>query len=335
MGNLTERQLIKSIRKQSLQTTEDLVRGIGDDCSVFGKLKETAWLISTDMLVDTIHFDRAWHDPKRLGRKCIAVNLSDIAAMGGVPRFLLISISVPDGFSFKWLDEWFEGVREILAEYDCLLIGGDTVTGKELNISITVLGNQSCDRILYRNGAKKGDIVYVSGELGSSAAGLWLFQNNKRLHLDICEDEYTEMCSAHLNPVPQVELGKLLCRSGCVSAMQDISDGLATDLSHICQESEVRALIHENKLPCLPELEILCKNQNIKRNDLILKGGEDYQLVFTVYEDRCKELEDLIEQHLDISITAIGKISEGRGVLLETIESEKVDITFQGYEHGL
>ncbi len=332
---MSERELIDRIRKNSTQSADDLIRGIGDDCSVFGSKGKTEWLVSTDMLVDTFHFDRTWHDPKLLGRKCIAVNLSDIAAMGGDPRFVLLSVSVPKGFSSEWIEIWFEGVKEILAEFNCLLIGGDTVTGKELNFSITVIGTPSCERVLYRDGAKEGDLVYVSGTLGNSAAGLLLCKNYGDLKEEEQNEAYRDFYSAHLDPIPQVELGKLLCRSGYVSAMQDISDGLATDLSHICHESNVRAIIQEDKLPCLPVIDKLCDEQGVGKLDLIIRGGEDYQLVFTVSRDSAKELEKHAKTQQTGVITCVGEICKGRGVQLRSQTDEMREITFQGYEHYL
>ncbi len=335
MSEYTERQLINRIREYAGATADDLIRGIGDDCSVFGKPGQGPWLVSTDMLVDSVHFDRSWHDPRLLGRKCVAVNLSDIAAMGGDPRFLLVSVSVPGGFSPEWLTTWFEGVMEILAEYNCLLIGGDTVTGKELTFSITVIGTQLPEGVLYRSGAKEGDSVYVSGRLGSSAAGLALLKKIQQDEIQTKRDVWDELFNAHLNPVPQVELGKLLCKSGFVTAMQDISDGLSTDLSHICHESEVGAVIYEEKLPSLPLLDPLCKEYAMEQRDLVLKGGEDYQLVFTIQEGREKEVENLVAQHLQVPISPIGEICSGQGVVLQSIGGGAIDITFLGYEHSL
>lgn len=174
-GKITEREIIKKIRENAVISADGLVRGIGDDCSVFGE-PGASWLVSTDMLVDSVHFDRSWHEPHLLGRKSVAVNLSDIAAMGGAPKFMLISMSLPAGIGDAWILSWFEGVTEILEEHDCLLIGGDTVSGGELSFSLTVLGTQLPEGPIYRSGAREGESVYVSGALGSSAAGLALLR---------------------------------------------------------------------------------------------------------------------------------------------------------------
>ena len=330
---LFERDLIDHIRKNAATSFVDgLIKGIGDDCSVFGKSTSAAWLVSTDMLVDGVHFNREWHPPRLLGRKSIAVNLSDIAAMGGIPRFFLLSVCLPPWLSPEWLFKWLEGVSSILSEYDCVLIGGDTVSGKELNISVTVLGEQHPAGIIYRTGAGVGDTVYVSGPLGSSAAGLEILKRTvkDRLQKNISWEIFKK---THLDPIPQVQLGQVLCASGCVSAMQDISDGLATDLSHICKESGVGAVIREQKLPHLPVLDEVCEALQLHKSDCILRGGEDYQLVFCVSRGREKNLEEFVKRAGDYVVYPVGTIEKGRGVFLENHKGERRDITFQGYEH--
>ncbi len=331
-GKITEREIIKKIRENAVISADGLVRGIGDDCSVFGE-PGASWLVSTDMLVDSVHFDRSWHEPHLLGRKSVAVNLSDIAAMGGAPKFMLISMSLPAGIGDAWILSWFEGVTEILEEHDCLLIGGDTVSGGELSFSLTVLGTQLPEGPIYRSGAREGESVYVSGALGSSAAGLALLRKIQQRKIAEKRSEWEEVLSAHLNPSPQIELGKLLCRSRYVSAMQDISDGLATDLGHICCESGVRAEIEEDKLPSLALLDGLCSSYDMVKRDLLLRGGDDYQLVFTVKKGCEGELETLVKRESQEKIHRVGVLRNGRGVFLRNSRGRREEISFSGYEH--
>lgn len=332
MAALSERALIRLIRNASTAVAPGLIQGIGDDCAVFGTPEAGQWLITTDTLVDSVHFDRHWHPPELLGRKSIAVNLSDIAAMGGRPRFVLLSLCLPPDLDSEWLQRWLAGVTAILAEQGCALIGGDTVRGRELVISVTVVGAAVSKQVLYRSGARAGDTVYVSGPLGSAAAGLALFQKAK-------EDgvppgtQWQPLLDAHLNPVPQVELGQQLCLSGWVTAMQDISDGLATDLAHICLESGTGSVLSAQKLPALPALAGAAEYVGREKLDLLLKGGEDYQLLFTVQAGREKELEEKLMTTLHHQIYPVGTIIEGQGVLLEKDDGSREDITFQGYEH--
>ncbi|MBW6519451.1 MAG: thiamine-phosphate kinase [Desulfoarculaceae bacterium] len=334
MAGLSERAIIRLIRGASVAAAPDLIQGIGDDCAVFGTPGAGQWLITTDTLVDSVHFDRAWHPPELLGRKSIAVNLSDIAAMGGRPRFVLLSLCLPQDLETEWLQRWLAGVAAILAEQGCVLIGGDTVRGRELVISVTVIGEAAPDQILYRTGATPGDSVYVSGPLGSAAAGLALFQRAKLEGTDPEQwSQWQDLLDAHLNPRPQVKLGQQLGSSGCVSAMQDVSDGLATDLAHICQESGTGSILYADRLPALSVIDNAAFFLNKEKLDLMLKGGEDYQLLFTVRPGKEKELEARLLTELSHQIYPVGTIIKGQGVLLEKSDGSRCDITFQGYEH--
>ncbi len=333
VSTIAERELIHFIREASVSTAPDLIKSIGDDCAVFGKATGAGqWLISTDTLVDGVHFDRSWHAPELLGRKSVAVNLSDIAAMGGRPRFVLLSLCLPPSLSTTWLHSWLAGATAILAEYDCVVIGGDTVRGSELVISVTVLGEPAGKQALYRCGAKPGDVVFVSGPLGSAAAGLALLQRSKGEGVAV-GSLWQELLAAHLNPVPQIELGQALAMSGWVTAMQDISDGLATDLAHICQESGVGSRVYAEKLPCLPILDRAALFLGQEKKDLQLKGGDDYQLVFTVRAGQEIALQTLVMTTLHRQIYQVGVITEGCGVIVQKNDGSLQDMSFQGYEH--
>lgn len=333
MGLLSERALINLIRQRQGETAAGLVRGIGDDCAVFEATGSGRWLISVDTLVDGVHFDRRWHPPELLGRKCAAVNLSDIAAMGGVPRFLLLSLCLPVTLEEQWLQDWLSGVRSLLAEYGCTLIGGDTVRGRELVISVTVLGEAEGGRVLYRNGARAGDQIYVSGPLGSAAAGLSLFQwQTANPTADAAPlAGWHPLLQAHLNPIPRVALGQFLNQSGMVTAMQDISDGLATDLAHICAESGVGGLVLADHLPALAELSPAADFLGSNLLDWQLKGGEDYELLFTVRAGEEQNLEALALAS-GFEVYRVGVIREQPGVFVEK-NGLRSEITFQGYEH--
>lgn len=332
IDTLSEHQIIKRIRDQFYSRNDLLVQGIGDDCAIFGSKDKGLWLISTDTLVDSIHFDRSFHPPKLLGRKCVAVNLSDIAAMGGTPLFILLSISLPGDVSSSWLNEWFDGVTEIVKEYNCCLIGGDTVQAKELSITVTVLGEPGPGGVIYRSGAGLNDTVYVSGFLGDSGAGLELLQHHS---VKPQNKKWAQLLKAHLDPVPQIELGNQLALSDFVTSLQDISDGLATDLSHICLESGLGAVLSQISLPRSSQLEEAAKIVNKDPLDLQLFSGEDYQLVFTVQQNRESQVEAMIASALNLPIYPVGRIKKGAGVYLQKTNGDWVDITFKGYEHTM
>lgn len=325
----SERRLIEKIRRASYGITDGLITSIGDDCCEV--MAPGSFLISTDSLIDSIHFDRSFHPPHLLGRKSMAVNLSDIAAMGGRPRFVLISLCLPEDLKWDWISEWLDGALEILKEFDCVLIGGDTVKAKELAFTVTVLGEPLHSGAIYRNSAKVGDTVWVSGPLGSAGCGLQLLRHEQKQPGFLEHSSWDLLLQAHLNPVPQIDLGKKLAQSGLVTAMQDISDGLSTDLAHICKASGVSAFIHADRLPFLPELPGAAAVLGMKVEDLTLRAGEDYQLVFTVQKDKEKEFLDCMEKG-DAGPVRIGEIQAGKGVFLQrAVEIE--EITFQGYEH--
>lgn len=329
MSKWSERALIQNIRKVCSQSTEGLLKGIGDDCcEITGS---GSWLISTDTLVDSVHFDRSWHPPHLLGRKSVAVNLSDIAAMGGRPYFVLFSLCLPVDLEGKWINQWLNGALEILQEFDTQLIGGDTVKGRELVLTVTVLGKPVGHGSIYRSGAGIDDTIWVSGALGSAGAGLELLAAKKKGHEIQDVGRWQNLVDAHLNPVPHVSFGVVLAESGLVSAMQDISDGIATDLAHICHSSAVEACIQKDQIPFHPELPSAADILNRNIEDYILRSGEDYQLLFTVKKGCEKEFLLLMEEKGKTAYK-IGKIRAGQGVFLQT-ELGEVDITFQGYEH--
>ena len=325
----SERRLIEKIRLASRKKRDGLLKGIGDDCCevVFpGSL-----LISTDTLVELVHFDISFHPPHLLGRKSIAVNLSDIAAMGGRPRFVLLSLCLPANIEWDWISSWLDGALEILREYNCVLIGGDTVKGKKLVLTVTILGEPVASGAVYRDGAREGDSVWVSGPLGSAGAGLELLKYNKVQPDALDLSNWKVLLNAHLNPVPCINMGMDLARNGLISAMQDISDGLATDLAHLCLASGVSAVIHAELLPFLPELSTAAEALDLSMEDLILRSGEDYQLVFTVKKGKEEEFIRLTSEK-GRDVWQIGEIRSGQGVILQNDKGSE-NISFQGYEH--
>jgi thiamine-monophosphate kinase len=329
-----ERDLIKSIASRVARPHSQLKKGIGDDCAIFGSIPGSDWLVTADMLVEKIHFDTAWHDPYLLGRKSLAVNISDIAAMGGTPQFALLSMGIPGSFDSEWIDLYMDGFISFLDEYGCVLIGGDTVSSEVLTFSITVLGAAECGKAIGRQGAGPGDSVYVSGPLGSAAAGLYLCQKGELTVPEVKTANWQALLARHLDPVPRVELGRMLLQSGCVTAMQDISDGIATDLSHICAASGVRAVLDEFMLPAHPELKSMCIEMGLNVADFQLRGGEDYELLFTVRKDCEQQLEQQIISALGESVYRVGVLEEGEGVSMRAHSGESVRIDYQGYEHS-
>lgn len=329
-----ERDLIQSIAEKAARNHSFLRKGIGDDCAVFNSIPGMEWLVTADMLVENVHFDPSWHAPYLLGRKSIAVNISDIAGMGGLPQFALLSIAIPGHYDSKWTDSYVAGCISLLDQYNCVLIGGDTVSSDKLTIAVTVIGTAPANNAICRDGARAGDAVYVSGPLGSAAAGLHLCQSENYSIADTENCRWQILMGCHLDPTPRVQLAQLLQASGYVTAMQDISDGIATDLSHICTASNVSATIVQQSLPAHHELLAMCRQLQLDPVHFQVRGGEDYELLFTVQSGCEEQLEQRIKTMSGEEIYKIGRISEGQGVTMRTRSGEGVRIDYQGYEHS-
>ena len=324
-----ERQIIARIRQQTVGAPADLVIGIGDDCAVYRLDGQRVSLVTTDAMVEGVHFDTSWHPPHLLGRKTASVNLSDIAAMGGQPRFALLTLAMPKTTSAEWLDAFMDGFLEVLSEQGAVLIGGDTVSSEqELVLSVTVMGEAKAARVLTRKGARPGDVVMVGGPLGESAAGLALCRLGYGQ-----EAQWAPLVAAHLDPSPQVALGLMLADSGVVHAMMDLSDGLATDLAHICAESGVGAEVDGVAVPLSPLLRQAAEVCGGSALEWALSGGEDYQLLLTVAEQDVDLLRGLARKRAGQSLHSVGRIVRGAGVVLLARDGSRREISYRGYEH--
>ncbi|MCB2214586.1 thiamine-phosphate kinase [Desulfofustis glycolicus] len=327
----SELDLIKHFAGSCRIDKKQLIKGIGDDCAVLHPAGDEAWVLTTDMLVDTVHFDTSWHPAFQLGRKCLAVNLSDIAAMGATPHSVMLSVALPDTIETVWLEQWLQGLASMIDEFDCALIGGDTVRGAQLTISITALGTTARNRVILRSTAGPGDTIFVSGYLGSAAAGL-LFCRDKAALPAVDEQLKAPFIKRHLDPSPDVFCGSLLAQSGLVTAMQDLSDGLATDLAHIAEQSHLAAIVDAERLPGHPDLAQVCRLLERSPIDLQVAGGDDYHLVFTVKRGAEQELIDYLARHDGPPIYKIGRTEPGSGVHL-LHDGESSDIAFRGFQH--
>jgi len=332
---MNERDLIHCIMAMaSEQGDDDLLLGMGDDCAVIQKNKDQVLLYSTDALIETVHFDTGWHPPFLLGRKAVAVNVSDVAAMGGQPRYLLFTLGLPGNFDDQWAKELMRGVMHGCAQYGCILIGGDTVASPGgTTLGVTVIGEMAREQVCYRSSARAGDTVFVSGPLGSAAAGL-----------DLCRQGYAEkkefadLCRAHLDPNARVKLGTLLAASGLVHAMMDLSDGLATDLGHICRASGVDAIIHADHLPAHPGLTSAARLLRKDPVQWMIAGGEDYELLLTAPGDATKKLQETVAGS-GFVLYPVGRITTGGEGKVRLAESPGLDndsgvpVEFSGYDH--
>ncbi|MEF3168643.1 MAG: thiamine-phosphate kinase [Deltaproteobacteria bacterium] len=327
-----ERDLIARIESLAGKTsqTPGVIRGIGDDCAVLAPRPETALVVTTDTLVESVHFDLSLTDARLLGRKTAAVNLSDIGAMGGGPRWAFLNVSMRPGIPDAFWDAFCRGVTERLAEWGASLVGGDTVVSRhDLVLTLTLIGEVEPERWLGRANALPGDEIFCSGYLGESALGLAWLRNNGRP----CDPASRRVVSRHLDPTPQVTLGQALARSGLVRTAIDLSDGLATDLAHICQESGVGAVVQAGAIPVSRASRTIARHLGLSPLDAALSGGEDYELLWTVPERNAREAATVAASILGRPPFLIGRIvSDRKGVHLESHRGT-CEITYQGYEH--
>lgn len=291
---------------------QDIV-GIGDDCAVMPLSSTEALVVTTDMLNEEVHFLREATSARELGAKSLAVNLSDIAAMGASPVASFLSLALPKPCRGEWASEFMEGYREISAKYGVKLAGGDTTASKNgVIVNVAVIGRVKKSHIKYRSGAKPGDIVAVNGMLGESKAGL----------NDILEDNSdTEQASAHRNPVPQVDEGIWLGGRREVHAMIDLSDGMASDLQHILDASGVGAEVNIASIPTLYPIE------------WAVAGGEDYKLLFTAAPKNFAKLREDYYRRFGAEIYPVGMIAAGPPQIVWMNEGKPVDMKWHGFEH--
>jgi len=317
---LKEKELISALRREFSASCPELTVGMGDDAAVI-KAGKKSFIITKDLLVEDFHFISSFHPPYFLGRKSLNVNLSDIAAMGGVPRYALLGLGLPMRTELDWLENFFAGLKSTAKEEGVILIGGDISQAKKIVISITAVGEGKA--ILKRSGAKPGHLLFVSGTLGDARQGLLLIRKGYSIGDDKKSDV---LLKAFLDPVPQVLLGSELSRLRMASSMIDISDGLSVDLGHICQESGCGAEIFLEKLPLSTELRSLQR----KAFWYALHGGEDYQLLFSVPPEKIDSISRLQKR---FRITQIGRIIEEKTVFIVDKKGKRKKLIEKGYQH--
>lgn len=324
LRELGEFGLIEQIRRQS-PTAPGVVRGIGDDAAELCLPAGHHLLTSTDLLIEDVHFCRSWTDAESLGHKAVAVNLSDLAAMGATPRYLYLGLACPGDTELAEISAFLKGALDEAGRHQVALVGGDTCRspGPWL-ISVTVEGSAPAGRAVGRDGARPGDLVMVSGTLGDSALALQLLREGKTPEAALLE--------RHHRPRAQVELGRLLGERQLVNAMIDLSDGLSGDLEHILQASRVDACIDEPQLPLSAPFRQAVAAQPALR-ELALCGGEDYQLLFTVPRDKVTAVTALGAE-LSVPIAVIGQVSAGAGSLSLRDGAGRVrPLRVSGYDH--
>ena len=285
--NFSEERIIEMLKDSNLP---DGALGIGDDCAIISQDEHSSWLISTDALVEDVHFSINTISPENLGSKSMSVNISDIAAMGGTPKFVVISCAIPNHLDNSFIKRFVSGIKEQATKHNIYILGGDTTASKsKFFISITIIGKANNNKIKYRSSAKIGDYICITGAPGTSAAGLELTKN---MHLPKNEDE-KYLINKHVAPYIYLQESQYLANFNSVHAMMDCSDGLNKDLSRICKQSNCSANIAVDRIPIDDKLQKVCVKNNWDVYQFLLTGGEDYYLIFTLdpkyFTDICEK----------------------------------------------
>jgi thiamine-monophosphate kinase len=323
---LPEKALIAQIRQMSDSSNRgrngrpnrDVLTGIGDDCAVLRLLAGRDSLVTTDFTLEGIHFRRDWHLPESVGHRCLARGLSDIAAMGGEPVAVFLSLALPRDLRQAWIGRFARTLISLAEKHGATVAGGDTAESPDgILADIIVVGTVPKGKAILRSGAKAGDRVYVSGDLGGSAAAVVRMRGGRG---KVKPRDYVR----HFYPEPRVELGRVLREEKVVSAMIDTSDGLSTDIAHICEESGVGAEIDSSLIPRAA----VGKPASEVDLDLALHGGEDYELLFTAAQEK------RIPRHIaGVAITQIGRITRSRGIFVRDSKGVGYELHPRGWEH--
>lgn len=335
LSSLGEFALIDRLTEEFPTNNKSTVKGVGDDCAVLGTGKKKM-LVTTDTLVEGVNFDMMYTPLKHLGYKAVAISLSNIAAMNGTPRQVLVSVAVSNRYSVEALEELYAGIRLCCDRYDVDLVGGDTATARAgLTLTVTAVGEADEDMITYRSGAKLHDLICVSGDLGSAYSGLLVlerekvtYQANPNFQPDL--EGYDYVLERFLKPEPRMDIVKLLREKNIVpTSMIDVSDGLASELLHICKDSKCGCEVYEERLPIDYQTSRVCSemSQNMLPVSNALNGGSDYELLFTISQADYEKIKDSEEVHI------IGHITEeGSPVVMVTPQNSTIEMRAQGWK---
>ena len=305
VGGLGEFGLIERLSKLAPGASE-LVKGIGDDCAVI-RVNDTLLLATCDVMIEDRHFRRTTLSPQDIGWRAATAGVSDIAAMGGSPLFCLVTLACGAEEEIAFVEDVYRGIGQLLAEYGIALAGGDTArTSGPFTLDITTVGQVSGERCLFRDGARPGDMLAVTGPPGLSAAGLHALENGH---------EAPALIAAHARPRPRMAEGQWLCDSPAVHAMIDVSDGLAQDSGRIAEESGLGVDIEPERLRPSPALQNYCREHGLDASALMLCGGEDYELAFAIEADAAEGVVTSLNERFGLEAAILGRFTDAwRGV---------------------
>jgi len=306
--------LIDRIKKSIILFSKDVAVGIGDDAAVLEYDKDNYMLLTTDMLVENDHFSLKFSTPMQIGMKAVEQNVSDIAAMGGIPKFAVVSIALPKDIDVGFVDGLYNGINKKAREYKISIVGGNITHSREIVINVALVGFVEKKYLALRSGAGIGDLIFCSGDVGKSTAGLELLRHNLK----------GESIKTHLEPKSRLKLARELAKIG-INSMIDVSDGVASEVKHICEQSKAGAVIYADKIPISKNTIIDSKKLGKDAVDFALYGGEDFELVFTASREKLKQLKKF-------DVTVIGEIADKKDEIKLVRNNKKISIE-SGFDH--
>ncbi len=320
---------IAALMRRSAEADRGVVLGIGDDTAVLDIGGPRLLLATIDIQVEGRHFRRERIDPRRLGRRTAAINLSDIGAMGGAPRWALVSLALPPELEVAWVEELYRGLAAELGRFEAVVVGGNLSGGEQVVIDLALLGEVERGRLLRRDGARPGDLILVTGTLGASAAGRFALEAG----LDPADPQVAPLVEAHLTPTPRVVEGQAVAATGRVTAAIDLSDGLSSDLGHICDRSGVGAVVEAARLPIRAETRAVAARLGLDPVGLALAGGEDYELLITAPPAAAPALAAAVRAATGVSLTAVGEIAPATAGRWLARDGERLPLAAAGWDH--
>ena len=323
---IDELSALRLIEERFHKASKGVELGIGDDAAAVVFDADKLVLATTDSQVEDIHFVKSLISPAELARKVVAISVSDVGAMGGVPRFILASIGFSQREDEEFLEELISGFVSSLEEFKVELIGGNLSSSNKLFLDITVLGEVEPDLMVKRSGATSGDLIFVSGSLGDSALGLKMLQDEE------IGDGNEFLMNRHLRPSPRLALGRELAQKQLATSMIDISDGLIIDLERITVHKELGARIELLQIPISKEYSECIRQFSYDKYELAISGGEDYELLFTSPEERQRDIQE-ISKNLNIKITEIGYVTEDATIQVINKNGEETYLKQRGFVH--
>ena len=320
---VSEKELIERVRRRMPSAGRGLSIGIGDDAAVLRPAAGAELVVTTDAFLENVHFLRKGGPAEAAGYKALARATSDLAAMGAQGRCFFLTMGLPDACTGAWLDRFLGGMARAARRFGLVLAGGDTTRFPQVVASLTVVGEVRQGKAILRSGAKPGDLLCVSGRLGEAGLGLWLAQKN--LHK---RRRYANLLKKHFYPEPRLGLGEWLGSNAMATSMIDTSDGLSTDLGHICKASGVGAIVWAPKIPVVkipPEL----RKRGLDPLQMALHGGEDYELLFTVP----KQFSGRVPRKIaGVPVTAIGEMTPDKKIVLASTEGSRTMLPAKGWD---